>query len=266
MVRTTVGDGIYGRAPGSGIYTRRGAGGGGAAALTYREEVALDTPYWWWPLQETSGAMLDASGNGRTGAVNGSATASHWTRGAASIVPGDTDPSAASIRYAPTNSTAQWLVERALPSATTYTLEAWVKKDETAANQGGAYFWDRGGQTPPEFGTGDGSSTGTIANTFRGSYLANSTFQRIFALAAAVNGETYHLVLRVQPNQQDFYVNGVLQGSRTDTTPSNISSNTFFTLANRFGAPRVYMQHFALYTAFLSADRILAHYEAGIAA
>jgi hypothetical protein len=228
----------------------------------YAAEVADDNPGLWWPLGEPSGSttVVDATGSGRDGTVNGNVTF-----GEAGLVVRDPDGAvrfneAANAHIGPGHIT--------LSSANVWAIEMWVQLTVNPTYT----------QT---FLVGTTGSTGltvnyieiTINPTSRllNLYLENTagTGYQVTAGAALTVGQTYHVVVSHNSDRVlRIYINGVLSATG-DTTAGTFEIPDLYLGAIDVGAsPAAIIDEFAVYTATgvstaLSAARITAHNAAG---
>jgi hypothetical protein len=224
--------------------------------VSLSNQVLLDSPVGYWPLDETSGTTaIDISGNGRNGTYSGSYTLN-----------GVLGP----LRGVDLTGGHVEIADHAAWSADTtgfLSVEAWIKLDTTA---NAMMFVTKGASSNYEWDlrSGDVTPTGLAVVHYTGAGVGVINV----AVGAGVIGTTraYHLAFTYDRTGQLLiaYVNGVEVGR--DTTASG--STTAGTAAVRIGARADAagavtdgrIAHVAIYSTVLTPARIVAHYEAGI--
>lgn len=220
-----------------------------------RTQIMLDSPVGYWPLE--NGSLLDVSGNGR-----------HLTLGSTALTP------AVGLGWNCSefnNGSSQWaytdLSTAFTPNNVTYEFWAYrisgssVYSPFTVASTGGA-----SPITVDTYGVGGGGQ-------WRAYLSANGTssiYQDVYGPAVVTNGRWYYLVFTYDQgsNTFRFYLDGVLVS--TDTTSSGTrDQGNYRVWFGRFNSDYTQLwpgrlAHGAVYNTVLSADRINAHYAAGI--
>ena len=231
----------------------------GAQGLTYAQTVLQDKPVAFWQLNDTSGTVaLDSSGNGYSATYEGSPTL-----GAAPIANGlgkSASLSAASSQY----------VTLAAPPAALQlvegSFEGWWKPSvlPTAANTGGAILATHysGGDINYMLGfsANDGTGSGSTIDFSR----YGGSWQDTVGPQAVVN-TPYHVVGTFDGTTSRLYVNGALAASASGTTFTPTANAILMGMGDNGGYLTGLLSNVAIYNTVLSAARILAHYNAGIA-
>lgn len=231
--------------------------------MSYQSEVLADTPWLYWRLDDTSGTTAaDTSGNGRTGTYSGSPTLAQS--------PLITDGT--SVLFDATNDYC--LSSSAIFNSSTATVEVWFDYDGTAPSPGanGVLAGCNEGDT-----SGVGEKLILLVNDGAGGGLAvfyvYDGAQKFATGATPLTVGRHHLVGTVDAagGTAKIYVDGAQDGTvgvsgsyAGYTNPNAIVGGGSTALAgNVRKAGR--RDEFALYTTALSAARILAHYQAGVA-
>ncbi len=226
--------------------------------MGYYTEVAADTPYLWWKLNETSGtSVADASGNSRT------ATHNSVTVNQTQIAYTELDKS---VRYtAASNSYTTWTPGSAITSS--FTVEFWVRTTTTAAYQNVLGAWSAVSSSNYGFAfaiTSGGTCEAYTANSGFTNYQLHNPLMTLstdtwYHVAAAYNSSTFDI---------KWYLNGALTATTNAGAASSLwNTSKPFTLgrltkdgtATDFDG---YLDEVAVYTSTLTGARILAHYEA----
>ncbi len=231
---------------------------GPAQTRPYADTVRADGASSHWRLGETSGVAADSIGTAPMTVGAG------VTRGQAGALAGDTAYSFTG------SSTASLATGTAQAAPNTFTEEAWIQTSSTAGGRVMG-FADRA--------TGNSSSfdrqvhlqtNGRISFSVkvRTGFLGLSVTTRTVTSTAAVNdGRWHHVAATMGPSGMALYVDGVLVGSRTDTT-SGLAYNGYL----RVGADKAVagantftgrIDEVALYPTALSAQQVAAHAAAG---
>lgn len=220
---------------------------------TYSAAILADSPYCYYRLGESSGAVAtDSSGNGRNGTYTG--TVSYSIAGAI-LDDGDT---------AISNNGSAAYVSTSIPAYDTnsnFTAEAWFKTSAAT----GAYYHimsaqTSGGAKPFECGIWDDSKA--YCTTDDGIDKANYTKS-----SAAVNDGNWHYIAISHASSGAFstYLDGVLLGTRNDTGSTANADGVMIIGASVFD--NMYysgvLDEVAVYSSALSASQILNHYNAG---
>jgi hypothetical protein len=227
-----------------------------AGGNAYQNVILADKPVAFWPLNETRGAVAyDLSGNGYNAAYIGTPTL-----GAAPIAGG----LGASVSL---NGSAQY-VELATPPAALQIVEG---SFEVWANQStvvkGAALLANDYSTTVNFAIGQGNknnATPTTALLFGGNYEGSWDYAGYGSTLAA--GSPAHVVYTNNGTTAILYLNGVAiytGASRTFT-----ANSAAIYIGKNWGSAfyvNGLMSNVAIYNTVLSASRILAHYNAGIA-
>ena len=231
----------------------------GTWPVEYALAVAHDAPLVWLKLDETSGTTAaDASGNGNNGTYNGG-----YTLAATPVVNDGL--------YAVTfDGSTGYVSLSALGTLTSWTLEAWgifnsVSGEQTAISNDMAGWND-----DVLFGLHPESTGGTTAGRIGVVHhdATDSVRTRVQAGTAAVVGARYHMVATSDGAALRLYINGPLAAMapragaalKFGNNPVNIGRNPTY---GRYINAR--LDHVAIYGHPLSAERVQAHYNAGIA-
>ena len=233
----------------------------GGQTRPYADAVRADGAGNHWRLGETSGNAADSIGT-RSLTVGAGVT-----RNQAGAIAGNT---AYSFNG---SSTASLATTGTTAAPNTFTQEAWIQTTSTSGGRVMGFANKATGNS----GTYDRQvyleSNGRIsfAVKVRAGFLGLSTETRTVTSTAAVNdGRWHHVAAAMSPTGMQLYVDGVLVGSRTDTT-TGLSYNGYF----RVGADKAVagastftgrIDEVALYPAALTAQQVAAHAAGGGAA
>lgn len=234
--------------------------------MGYRDSVLVDSPIGYWRLGETSGTTaVDETGNGHDATLSGS-----YTLGTDSLIASDTANKSITFSSSTGKATASALGV----SYTQWSIEAWIKPDDVVGNPNAISTDVSGYSDDILFGIQPWTSVGVPANTI-GLWHQNSADSAGTSVAdtePAVVGSVYHVVVTCDGSTLRLYVNGVEKAS----TPKAGSALTFGNHPICIGRnPRLTettyqwkgaIDEVAFYGAALTATRIQAHYDAGIAA
>ena len=244
--------------------------------MAYPDEVLSDNPYLYWRLGEAAGelSVADSSGNGRHGTVFNAAGGG---LGASSLLinqPGNTSfecvGTGKAIPYIPS------AVISGFYSNNAFTIEAWIKRNETPTSTGRIFN--------KEFGFGLLWNSSTNGIRFNCSYNNSTTLKALNSVTTLNQDEDYHVVGVASFDgttlYMDLYINGVLNASTTQAATSLGNADTrALVIGNRVTGTEpdgsastsspvdnTLVDEAALYDYALSAQRIEDHYNAGIAA
>lgn len=223
--------------------------------MAYADEVAADSPVAYWRLGTGATDVNDSSGNGRNLTKVGTVTE------VAGLLVGDANtarslPGNSSNYYEAADNAAFDFLNNAV-----FTIEAWVNittADTTfrriLGHENATDGWNLGVR----------SGTGFFINRIGGSGGSVLGFTPVTSLT----GVTYHVVGTYDGTSLHLYVNGVeVAGPDTSTELMGAVANTVRTGAFTGSAfANGVFDELAVYSTRLSAARILAHYNAGIAA
>ncbi len=224
----------------------------------YADTVRADGASSHWRLGEAAGVAADAIGSAPMTVGAG------VTRNVTGAIAGDT-------AYAFTgSSTASLATGTAQAAPNTFTQEAWFQTTSTA---GGRIigFADRATGNSSTFDRQVHLQTNgriSFAVKVRSGFLGLSTTTRTVTSTAAVNdGRWHHVAASMSPSGMALYVDGVLVGSRTDTTTGlayngylRVGADKALAGANTFTGR---IDEVALYPTALSASQVAAHAAAG---
>lgn len=229
---------------------------------TYAATVKADSPLIYYRMNETSGTMaLDNSGHNYDGAYG-----SGVSLGTGSVMAGDAAPSfpggtssSATVLSSPANS--------AFAVTGAISVEFWVSVPATVASNATLFSQSRQSSSAPYpasvvINAGSSPSFTMKVYTSAGKFVTT---------AAAVPGASNHVVMTWDGTTLTGYVNGVASSGVTTTGTIANYASPYAGLAvggtldtnNAFGGA---IGEFALYASALSAARVTAHYNAGIAA
>ena len=233
-----------------------------AAASDYSSAVLADSPWLYWRLGETTGTTAaDTSGNSRTGTYTGTATTS-YALNQSSLITG-TNPSCA---FAIASGVHGHVVGPGTLDLSTsdYTVEFWVNLATTSTEFAGLFSKGKAGGSSSDF------SVQRDAALTRGLLFHGTTSIQITNLwSTLAGGGTKHVVILYTNSTKavEVYINNVSFFSGTHTVNPGYASDRLIRLASSrdpLTATGTY-DEFALYTTRLSAARVEAHYNAGIA-
>lgn len=225
--------------------------------MSYDSEVAADSPYAYWKLDETSGTTLvDSSGNSRDATLSGTANMAVTGPGGWAAL------DLASNAYVNSGFS--------LSSVSDLTIEMWVK---TTANSP-IFCHQRFGSTPGFLlGLNKGvSPPGNGKPTF--GYDASGVYCGRKDTSSALNDDLWHHIVgvfagsgSVDPTDMTIYVDGVQVDDTSDTysTPSSLplALSTLYLGYNSdhgYSGGGFMVARTAIYLSALSGSRIAAHY------
>ena len=231
-----------------------------AVPASYIAAVYQDDPICLFRLDEQSGpTFIDSAASTKIG------TWTSATLGSTVLVPGD---GATSIAFNGTASVGQTLALNALPAYSSFTAEAWIKLTSVATSDQTivAAYHNGFNYNPFRFYANlttlsaffIGASSGTLSGSAPGFTLAINTL--------------YHVAVTVTGTTLTFYVDGVAQtttyASRQAVLPGVGILEVLIGNGNVPASQGVFGNEslVALYPSALSGARLLAHYNAGLAA
>lgn len=220
--------------------------------MTYASEVLADSPVIYWKMDDTSGNLADATGNGHIGNYDSAPTYSQ-----SSLIVGGTSSVKSNSRIYnwPTSVFTSW-------SATANTIEFWVKGPSTLAGS----TKNLAGWNSSQGGMIQQSAGGVIgfADNTAGPYGTTTTIW---------DDNPHHLVFVFFPGATfstgKIYVDSSLQsmsgtgGSTTFATPTSGMALSGYFNDNGNQITDAYWDEAAFYTSELSAARVAAHYTVG---
>lgn len=218
---------------------------------TYSDEVLADSPLAYWKLDESTGSVTDATGNGWDGSDSG------VTRGVDGHI-GNAVQSTAVDQYVTFGSAI-----KAALNGTSLTIEAWVK---TASTSGSIVVLD-----PP--GTPGLTSRSFVLGVSSGKLVFSRLGQTSAVTAtstASINDNAWHHVAVTYDGAMiRLYLDGapINTAAATGSTLGSASADLRLFVGQRTGAGTLIglIDDAAIYTSVLSAARIAAHYSAGAA-
>jgi hypothetical protein len=217
--------------------------------MSYSSEVLADSPFIYCQLNQTVGTTAtDSSGNGRDGTYNGT-----FTLNQAGKV---TQSGAAACKLNGSSGYISFPSTGVPTGNSNFTQEIWTRLDATGST-GVIIAWGTGNtlQEPNFYVDSSGN-------------LYVSTWNTDTLVQAMSVGTWYQLVSTWDGTIHKAYVNGSLVTSPTPGTIATPASPTFTVGRNpnpvEYFAP-ITVQEMSAYSTCLSAARILAHYQAGIA-
>jgi hypothetical protein len=230
--------------------------------VAYADEVLADSPYAYWRLDDTSGTTAtDTSGNGRTGTYSGTPTL-------------DQGPLIQDGRAVLFDATDDYcLSTAAVFNSSQATIEVWFDYDGTlpGANQA----WLIAGCVQ---GDGGGTTDKIIVIRADGKpsfYVFDNPSGKFANGASALTAGIRHLVGTFDGSNIKIWVDGAEAGATAAASThagygspnllvaGDASVNIGADSAERKAGRR---DEFAVYSSFIGADRIAAHYQAGLAA
>lgn len=224
-------------------------------SYSYLSQVLADTPQWYFRMGISSGSTLtDISGRGYSAALNGGFTLSQ--AGALAVSTDTAISFNGSTGYAS-------LSNLILPCVTSFTFECWVKFN-AVSNYPILIGQDDAQHNLKGFNFGLFS---TVEQGFYCNVAVNGVWKQATNNAALSAGTWYHLATVFNGSTILLYKNGVQVGSIAASGSMTPSSNPIY-LAS-CPTPTDYLNgtldECAGYGYALTASRILAHYQAGIA-
>lgn len=224
--------------------------------VPYNDEILADNPVGYWRLGEASGTAA----NDETGNHNGTYTGT-YTLNRPSLLATDANP-ALSL-----TSGAVDLVENAAFNIQEYTIEAWIKLS-TLAHQQIIYSNYRSSDVAPYNGVAfDVLATGKL-RLWHNNATHSGSGESLEGVTTLAIGTVYHAVVtRTAAGAVSLYVNGALDASGTLAETADFTNaivqigNSSIASSNLEGI----IDEVAFYNTALSAARIQAHYNAGIA-
>ncbi|WP_231486516.1 PKD domain-containing protein [Candidatus Blastococcus massiliensis] len=235
---------------------------GDIAPRPYSDTVRGDGATHYWPLGEPSGDVAyDYAGAGDL-AVRTGANGTTPTRGVTGAVTGDPD-TAYQFNATTLGANRGFLSTQSLVGGPqTFTVEAWF---QTTTTSGGKILG---------FGS---SATGNSSNYDRHVYMnaaGRLNFgvypgaERVVTSPDAYNdGQWHHVAASLSPAGMALYVDGVLVGSRTDTTSAQVYNGYWRVGGDTSWSGAAYfagrIDEVAVYPTALSADRVANHYSVG---
>lgn len=230
-----------------------------------QRQIMADTPLAWWPMDEASGSLLDATGNGRTMSLTGTVARQ------AAVGPFRGVDFDGATGYA-------FRADEAWQTLQAHTLEAWVVIDAFPGDtpgSAGIILKDRNagdaGGGPPYGLSVMSPSGGSVVNIdVRESVADGATFASASS-AALTTARLYHVASRWSGTTVDLFVDAELVATQTvaamtlwDSTRQLFLGRGRSDIAGRFLNGK--MANAAIFGTALTADRIRAHYEAGMRA
>ena len=205
--------------------------------MTYFGEVMKDLPAGYWRLGELSGTTVaDSSGHGLTSAVVGAGL----VLGNAGVLAGDGDTCAyfAGAEYVD--------LAAAVAMTSTFSLEFWMKPEDPVSD---AHIFALGSVSMVQLK--DSAKKVSF-------YYSTSDHQ---GATPIVMGEWYHVVVSVNAGAMVLYVNGAVDGNGSGV-PSGITVERLGAATGGGGYYKGLLDEVAYYSTALSAERVLAHYNA----
>jgi len=219
---------------------------------SYQAEVLTDGPRAYWRLGETSGTVAADAAGTNPGTYTGGVTL-----GQPSALAGDTNASAS---FDGVNDYVGVPDSNSLDLTTAVTVEAWVKRSKSAAWQVVVGKSGNGQSAFENYAVWLDTSNQLVA------YFGNGTsFARV--VAPAIDTNWHHVAATYDNATAKIYVDGAMKASTASTVqmgannlPLNIGRANNST-AYQFGGR---LDDVAIYPSALAANRVLAHYNAGI--
>lgn len=226
-------------------------------SYSYLSQVLADTPQWYFRMAITSGSTLsDISGRGYSASLNGT-----YTLAQAGALAVSTDTA---ISFNGTSGYAS-LSSLILPCVTAFTVECWFKVASTSnlSNTPRLISQDNAASNLKgfDFGVFPAGTTGAFFNVAVGGVNKQAASSTVFSA-----NTWYHMVAVFDGSFARLYTNGVQTASIAASGTMTISSNPILLAA--LTGPANFLNGFldecAGYGYALTADRIKAHYQAGI--
>ncbi len=221
-------------------------------ATTYEEVVMHDQPFAYYKLGELGGTAV-VPVTGPDGVYKGSPVL-----GGPSLLAGDAGTSAEIA----TGDYGRFPVDdNQFVDADALTLECWVR-GSSVSGAGANLMLGPGGTPIFELGWSD------PLGSFEFTLLPTSGAVMISALYGGVFDDTYHVVGTWNGTNMKLYVNGVLGATGTATARLTTPVSTLFGFLGGIGSGGsftgdYFLSNVAFYEHALSAERVLAHYQAG---
>jgi hypothetical protein len=225
--------------------------------VSYPEEVFTDGPLAWWKFDEAAGATtaVDAAGT-RNGTYLTGAT------------PGSTPQTSSSVASVLIGSGNVQVPSDAQVTAIK-TVEAWYRP--TVAPSGSpaifAHDWASGYVLPLVLGFNVGNTSGNFPGV--GYYNGSGTWYVCNSTATLTLNTLYYLVGVYDGTTLRIYVNGAQTNSNVINQTRGTNTRPTANLGKRWDTAdytQGYIDDVAIYSGVLSATRIQAHYNAGVAA
>lgn len=224
-----------------------------AAVIGYQAAVLADNPVAFWRMGESSGTVMgDTSGFSRNGTYN------------ANVVLGATgvgSPSDLAASFNGTNASASAPSDSAYDFLD-YTLEAWVKftgplvPDMRIASRQGGQYWLL-------------HTRETSAGVAQLSSYSSLDGVNGYAAGPNLNDGAFHHVAITRNTTADLislYVDGLFVGSQVTTSNVAFTDTATVYVGSAFGTGQYFpgiIDEVALYGTALSAEQLMAHFEAG---
>lgn len=221
--------------------------------MTYASEVLADAPVIYWKMDDTSGTLADATGNGHIGSFDSGPTYSQ-----SPLVSGSTSSVKSNSRMYnwPTNTFTSW-------SATANTIEFWVKGPSSLASSNhNIVGWN--------------SATGGMIRQLSSGVVgfADASHGPYGCTPSIWDDKPHHLVFVSFPGQAfstgKIYIDGILQpmSAGTDSSTTFATPSTGIALSGYFNdsadqVTNAYFDEAAFYDYELPASRVRVHYAAG---
>ena len=226
----------------------------GVSFKTYNEEVLLDSPVARWRLDETTGTTAVDSVGGNNGTYAGA------TLNQAPLINAGT-----AVLFSGSGSGITVPDAAALDLSTNFTLRAWVKTTSSAAMT--LYEKGKYGSTWPGYWLKI-LAGGTVSCEVRSGNA--DTPKAVSTTTVTVNNGVRHMIdaVFVGSGTLKIYIDGVERASVSHSIASAWNTATALYIGTRSGGGEAYagtLDELALFASALSAARITAHYNAGIA-
>lgn len=206
------------------------------------QEIATDSPTYWWKLDETSGSTAVENVSRAYNGIYASPTL-----GVASIIAG-------SDGTAVTFDQGTYLNVPGLPSVSQGTVELWFKSGTVAGSQP-TYLFGSGSMSAKLY---DGSAADP-------GFLSVIFDQTVPSTVRLDNNVVHHLVISATASNFTVYVDGASLGTGTHGGGFTLWGNGKIAFNDTDGggtAPTI--QNIVLYSSALSSARVTAHYNAGL--
>jgi hypothetical protein len=219
---------------------------------TYADSVSADDPSLEWRLAESSGTdAADASGQGHAGTYNGG-----HSFGQSGPLSGSSNPS---VDFDGTNGRVNSSYNPFVNGGQ-ITIEGWANRDTNTTDDA---LFGGNGSSPPRLLLMAGS------NDVQFRPLATNGTEQTWTNAWPDTGQWVHwaVILRESTDTAELFINGNSLGTRTvsqayATTPGNFEVGVSGSTNNPFDGR---LDEVAVYGQALSAQRIAAHHDAGVA-
>jgi hypothetical protein len=227
-----------------------------SAAASYDSTVLADSPRYYFPLNETTGAVRDLTGTVAPSTITGAQLGVPGVQSTAASFDGGTQR--VQVPYSP-----------AMQLTGSFSVELWAKLPAAPQTSGWPSLFSRGSGAPGKFGAAMwvGSDAahqvrfkrnGTDVSSARG--LTSTAYRHlVFTWDAAAKRYTWY----VDGTQDVSGLLPALSGVDTETAPLTLGAFQDAATSGAYSFGKVLIDGLAVYTSVLPATRVAAHYTAG---